>query len=318
MGVGSVAAGVMVGQMAFSRRVYGQTFLDKIFGADETDPLTPTLAKVRIGIRKVSDNLYVLLGAGGNIGLLDGKDGAIVIDSGLPERAKDVATAISAVAKNPANMLINTHYHYDHTGGNEAVHAMGFRIAAQENTRKHLSEKVTIEFLQQTQEPQPEGARPTVTFGETFGVYANGESIKATHVAPAHTDSDAYLVFEKANVVQTGDLFFNGFYPFIDYSTGGSLDGMIAAEEKLLTLVDGQTKIIPGHGPVGGKADLQTALDMLRTVRDVMVPLAKSGKSVEEVVAGKPMGVFKGKFSAGFLDDDTFTKLIYMCYTHKA
>ena len=317
--VGSVAAVALAGAIVPGRVAYGQdNFLYRIMGNDPADPLTPALSKFHVGIRKLSEGLYVLLGAGGNIGLFDGPDGAIVIDSGLAERAKDIAGAIAAVAKGPTAMLLNTHYHFDHTGANEAVHALGYKIVAQDATYKHLSEKTTIEFMQMTMDPAPAGALPTMTFDQHLTLHLNGETIRGVHVAPAHTDSDAYYHFEKANVVQTGDLFFNGFYPFIDYSTRGSLDGMISAEEKLLVLIDEKTKLIPGHGPVGGKADLQAAHDMLTQVRDTMTPLVKSGKSVEEVVAANPLASLDAKWGKGFLDTATFTKLIYMCLTHAA
>jgi glyoxylase-like metal-dependent hydrolase (beta-lactamase superfamily II) len=288
---------------------------EPIPGADEKDPLAPQLASVKIGVRKLADNLCVLFGAGGNIGLLDGKDGLIVIDSGVPERAKDVAAAIGIVSKSPANLLINTHYHYDHVGGNEAVHARGFKIAAHANVRKRLAEGGTIDFFQRKEDPKPEAALPVVTFDDSMTVHANGETLTLTHQAPAHTDGDVFIRFEKAGVLHTGDLFFNGIYPFIDYSARGSLDGMIAAEEKLLTIVDDKTKIIPGHGPIAGKADLQREVDMLKKVRDQIKPLVDAKKTLEQVVAAKPLSVLEGKFSKGFLDDDTFTKLVYFCYT---
>jgi glyoxylase-like metal-dependent hydrolase (beta-lactamase superfamily II) len=289
-------------------------FLDRINGGDDTDPLTPALTKIHVGIRKVSDNLYVLLGAGGNIGLFDGPDGAIVIDSGTPDRAKDVAAAVKIVAKNPPNILINTHFHFDHTGGNEAVHALGCRIIAQEKNRKHLAEGTSIDFIHMKFPPSPEAALPILTFPDHLTLYANNDTLHLVHVARAHTDSDAYILFEKANVLQTGDLFFNGMYPFLDTSNGGSFDGMIAAAERLLKITDDQTKIIPGHGPVGTKADLQTALDMMNAARDTLKPLIASGKTMDDIVAAKPLASFDAKFGKGFLDTDTFTKLLYTCY----
>jgi glyoxylase-like metal-dependent hydrolase (beta-lactamase superfamily II) len=309
------AAGAMVAAQVAGRFVRGADGAEAIPGADEKDPLTPELTKVKIGIRKVSEGLFVLLGAGGNIGLLDGKDGVIVIDSGVPERAKDVAAAIGIVSKSPASVLINTHYHFDHVGGNEAVFGKGFRIAAHANVRKRLAEGGVIDFFQRKEEPKPAAALPVMTYDESMTLHANGEVLRLTHYPPpGHTDGDTYIRFEKANVLHTGDLFFNGLYPFIDYSAKGSLDGMIAAEEKLLSLVEDRTKIIPGHGMVCGKADLQKAVDMLKTVRDKIKPLVDAKKTVEEVVAAKPLGVLEGKFSKGFLDDDAFTKLVYMCY----
>lgn len=297
-------------------------FTERTFNADPNDPLTPTLSKVHVGIRKLADNLYTLLGDGGSVSVFDGPDGAIVIDSGLPDRAKDVATALAAVAKYPPGTLINTHWHFDHTGGNAALRAAGYRILAHTNTRKHLSEKVTVEFLNMTAEPSPEPARPATTFDDRLTLHVNGDTLHLVHVPPAHTDSDIYVLFENAGVLQTGDIFFNGYYPFIDYSTGGSLDGMIGAEEKLVAALKdfkiGNLKIVPGHGPVGTPADLQASLDMLKKTRDVLKPLIDAKKSLEEITAAKPLAVFNGKFSQGFLDDDTFVKLVYMCYTHKA
>jgi cyclase len=317
--LGSAAAVAFASSLLPTRSARAQTnFLDRIIGGDDTDPLTPTLAKVHVGIRKVADNLYVLLGAGGNIGLFDGPDGAIVIDAGLPNRAKDVAAAVKIVAKSPANTLINTHFHFDHTGGNEAIHALGCRIIAQEKTRQHLSQGATIEFIKLNFPPSPAAALPTVTFADHLSFYANGESLHVVHIARAHTDSDAYIFFEKANVLQTGDLFFNAMYPFTDTTNGGSFDGMIAAAERLLKVGDDRTKIIPGHGAVGTKADLQTELDMLNTVRDTIKPLIAAGKTIDEVAAAKPLAALDAKFGKGFLDTDTFTKLVYTCYAPSA
>ena len=243
----------------------------------------------------------------------------MVIDSGYPDRAKDVAAAIKIVAKNPANLLINTHYHFDHTGANELLHDGGLRIAAYEKVRQRLSQKITNDFLQMTFDPKPEGARPSITFKDDMALYVNGDTLRIGYIGVnAHTDGDTYVRFEKANVLQTGDLFFSGFYPFIDYAVGGSLDGMITAEQKLLGMVDDKTRIIPGHGAVSNKAGLQEELDMLRKVRDIMQPQCTSGRSMEDVVAVKPLATLPEKFGKGFLDTETFVKLIYVGYAKGA
>jgi glyoxylase-like metal-dependent hydrolase (beta-lactamase superfamily II) len=313
--LGSAAALALTASLLPARSARAQTnFLDRIIGGDDADPLTPQLTKIHVGIRKVADNLYVLLGAGGNIGLFDGPDGAIVIDAGTPDRAKDVAAAVKIVAKHPAATLINTHFHFDHTGGNEAVHALGCRIIAQDKSRQHLAQGTAIDFIQMKFPPSPDAALPTLTFPDQLTLRANGDTLHLVHIAHAHTDSDAYIFFEKANVLQTGDLFFNSMYPFVDTTNGGAFDGMIAAAERLLRVGDDHTKIIPGHGAVGTKADLQAELDMLNTVRDTIKPLIAAGKSIDDVVAAKPLAALDAKFGKGFLDTDTFTKLVYTCY----
>ena len=313
--LGSAAGLALVGGLGIRAGFGADNFLDRIIENDANDPSAVDLAKVRVGIRKVAENLYVLLGAGGNIGLFDGPDGAVVIDSGYPDRAKDVAAAVKIVAKNPANLLINTHYHFDHTGANELLHDGGLRIVAQEKVRQRLSQKITNDFLQMTFEPKPEGARPAITFKDDMAFYVNGDTLRIGYIGVnAHTDGDTYVRFEKANVLQTGDLFFTGFYPFIDYAVGGSLDGMITAEQKLLGMVDDKTRIIPGHGAVSNKAGLQEELDMLRRVRDIMQPQCASGKTMDEVLAVKPLSILPEKFGKGFLDTETFTKLIYVGY----
>jgi glyoxylase-like metal-dependent hydrolase (beta-lactamase superfamily II) len=310
-------AAAAVAATVFPRAARAQTPAPTdIPGADTQDPLAAGLLRAKMGVRRLADNLFVLLGAGGNIALLDGPDGVVLVDAGLPDRAADVTTAVKAVAKSPGHLLINTHHHFDHAGGNAAVHALGCTIVAHKNARALLSKKTTIEFLKMDFDPAPEAARPAVTFDDALTLYANGETLALSHLPPAHTDNDVVIRFEKAGVLHTGDLFSNGAFPFIDASVGGSIDGMIAAEEKLLASVDDKMKIIPGHGPVGTKADLQAAIDMLKTARDKVKPLVDAGKSSDETVAAKPLAPLGGKFGKGFLTDDQFVALLHFNYTH--
>jgi glyoxylase-like metal-dependent hydrolase (beta-lactamase superfamily II) len=286
-------------------------------GADAADPLAPDLLKNSLGIRRITPNLAMLLGAGGNIAVLDGPDGALIVDSGTPDNAANTTAALRTITRNPANLLINTHHHFDHAGGNPAVHALGYRIIAHKNAYDLLSRKHEIKFFNMAFEPTPESARPAVTFEQSLTLHANGDTITLTHIPLAHTNNDIIVHFEKAGVLHTGDLFSNGVFPFIDFEVGGSLEGMIAAEEKLLTLVDNSTRIIPGHGPLGSRTDLQAALDMLKRARDLIKPLVDAGKSADETVAAKPLVPLGGKYGHGFLNDDTFVKLVHATYTHK-
>lgn len=308
-GMALAAAGV--------RSAAGQTTAAAIPGADAADPLTPQLARVRLGVRKVADNVYMILGAGGNIGVYAGKDAVVVIDAGLPDRAKDVVTAVGIVAKGTPDLLVNTHYHFDHVGANEALREAGYSLVGHENVHKRLSEKIENTFLKMTFEPLPEKARPAVTFGEKLTLRPAGETLRLTHIPMAHTDGDAVVVFEKAGVMHTGDLFFNGTYPFIDLGVGGSVDGMIRACDTLLTMVDDKLKIIPGHGPVCGKVELQAFQDMLKQVRDAVKPLVEAGKTADEIVAADPLAKLNDKWGKGFLNGEMFTRLAALSFVRK-
>jgi len=260
---------------------------------------------------KLGDNLYLLQGAGGNLGLQTGAEGNLLIDASFATAASRIREAIGAVSKDAPNLLINTHWHFDHTDGNEALHAAGFTICAHQNTRKRLSTPQVMKAFGVTFPASPAGALPVITFDHDMHLFHNDDAIDLVHVEPAHTDTDIFIHFRKGNVLHTGDLWFNGMYPFIDEGTGGSIGGMIKAGDKLLAVADGNAKIIPGHGELGSKADFQKFHDMLSAIRDKVAALKNAGASEQEAVAKKPTADFDAVWGKGFMSPDVFTGIVY-------
>jgi glyoxylase-like metal-dependent hydrolase (beta-lactamase superfamily II) len=207
--------------------------------------------------------------------------------------------------------MLNTHWHFDHTGGNENLGKAGAIIVAQENVRKRLSREGFIAFLGMKTQPSPAIALPIVTFAQNVSFHLNGDDIRVFHAPNAHTDGDSVVHFVKADVVHAGDTFFNGLYPFIDTSSGGSVAGVLRAADRILAMSGERTKIIPGHGPLGAKADLKAYRDMLAAVSGNIAAQIKQGKKLEEVVASKPSAQFDAKWGKGFLAPDKFVEMLY-------
>ena len=268
---------------------------------------------------KITDNLSVISGDGGNIGLLTGADGALVVDTGFKAQSDALMRAIKDAAAAPVQMVVNTHWHADHTDGNEPLGRAGARILAHTNTRKRLSSDQVVEFLNMKSPASPKPALPVVVFDTEMTLFWNEEEIHLTHVPDAHTDTDIVLHFKNANVVHAGDLLFNGFYPFIDYSSKGWIGGMVKGADRILAMTDDRTKIIPGHGPMATRANVKEFRDMLATVQARVEKAIRAGKSADEVVAAKPTADLDAKWGKGFLDPDKFTRLVYLTITrHKA
>jgi len=245
-------------------------------------------SKIEIKTIPVAEGIYMMQGAGGNLGVSTGPDGVLLIDDQFAPLSDKIKAAIAKVSDKPIRFLFNTHYHGDHVGGNENFGKLGITIVAHDNVWSRMSVEQVNKLMNRTTPAYPKEALPVVTFNDRLTFHLNGDTIEVFHVAPAHTDGDAVLRFLKANVVHMGDTFFNGRYPVIDAFAGGSIDGMIAADERLLALVNDQTKIIPGHGPLGDKKSLQAFHDMMVKVRDKIQPLVKAGKSDSAIVAAKP------------------------------
>ncbi|MBI1365318.1 MAG: MBL fold metallo-hydrolase [Alphaproteobacteria bacterium] len=277
---------------------------------------TPTLAQpgdfsnVEITVSKVAEGIYMIEGAGGNIGLSVGPDGAFVVDDQFAPLSEKIRAAIAKETDKPVDFLLNTHWHGDHTGGNEAFAMLGAHIVAQDNVRKRLKEGLT-RASGETTTPAPARALPIITFENQIRFYWNGDEIDAFHPGPAHTDGDAIVFFRKANVIHAGDVFFNGHYPYIDLESGGDLDGYIAAEERMLSLADDETRIIPGHGALGTKADLQRSIDMLKKVRLRVQALIDAGKSEDETVAARPLVDLDPAWSWSFISGEKMTRTAY-------
>jgi glyoxylase-like metal-dependent hydrolase (beta-lactamase superfamily II) len=257
-------------------------------------------------------NVSVLEGSGGNIAVLTGPDGKVLVDAGISVSRPQLTKSLSNLDPEPITHLINTHWHFDHTSGNEWLHSVGAKIIAHENTRKHLSEIQRVEDWDYNFLPSPSGAIPSDVFSGNRKLKLNGASIELKSYKPAHTDSDLSVTFGEADILHVGDTYWNGIYPFIDYSTGGSIDGMIAASDVNLAAATDNTIIIPGHGkPVSNKAELKAFRDMLVDIRDKVAALKKAGRALPETVAAKPTADHDAKWGQFVIDPPFFTKLVY-------
>ncbi len=268
-------------------------------------------SKVEMNAVKAAEGVYMLKGAGGNIGVSAGEDGVFLIDDEYAPLTEKIKAAVAAINRKPIRFLLNTHWHGDHTGGNENLGQGGVLIVAHENVRKRMSVEQFIEAFKEKVAASPKLALPVVTFTDAVTFHLNGEEIHAVHVPPAHTDGDAIIHFRKANVVHMGDCFFNGLYPFIDVSSGGSIEGVIAAADRVLGMTDAATKFIPGHGPLADRAALTGFRDMLKTVRDRVKAMLASGKTLEQVVAAKPTKDLDVVWGNGFLKPEWFVAIVY-------
>lgn len=258
----------------------------------------------------IGDRLTLITGAVCNILVMTGDDGGVVIDSGIPDAAAATASQIALVAPK-LNVLVNTHWHFDHVGGNERLARAGARIVAHGNCRKRLSTDQYNEFFDRKIPPAPKAAWPAMTFESETKMALNGEDMQLLPVPPAHTDGDVIVHLEKSNVVHMGDLFFQGMFPFIDYSSGGWIGGMVEGVKRGLPLTDAKTKIIPGHGPVGTQEDLKKYLAFLETVYERLAKLKTAGKSVDEAVAAAPTNEFDEKLGGSFFKPEQFVRFAY-------
>jgi cyclase len=289
------------------------------YGQEAAAPATDRLAAIRAQIgavpiqtSKLGENLTLLSGPGGNVAVLNGSDGKVVVDTFLSPAWPKLKETLDGIGSAPVKTVIDTHWHFDHTDNNAPLHAAGATVLAHENTKKRMSESHDLPILGVHFDPSPADALPQETFAAGHRLKANGESLTLQHFAPAHTDTDIYVLFEKANVIHMGDTFFNGIYPFIDSGTGGKINGMIAAADKILGLVSKDTKIIPGHGPLGNKEDLTKFRAMLVTTRDRVQKLKAAGKSADEVVAAKPFADLDAAWGKGLLNSDAYAQVVYL------
>jgi glyoxylase-like metal-dependent hydrolase (beta-lactamase superfamily II) len=265
----------------------------------------------KIKVTKLRGNVSMLEGSGGNITLLTGRDGKVLVDAGITASRPQITEALASLGDDPVKHLINSHWHFDHTDGNEWLHSVGAEITAHENTRKHLSVTTRVEDWNFTFPPSSAGALPTKLFNSEQTLHLNGATLALKHYPPAHTDSDISVHFTDADIIDVADTLWNGHFPFIDYSTGGSIDGMIRAAEANVATVTDKTIVIPGHGPIGNKSQLIEFRDMLVSVRDKVSTLKKQGKSLEEVVAAKPTADYDAKWGGFVIDGNFFTRLVY-------
>ena len=271
----------------------------------------PMMDHIPVVAQPLATGLKLVTGPGGNITALDGPDGLFLVDSFVPGH---VAALIAAVGKPEAGKpitLIDTHWHFDHAGGNAELGAMGAKILAHTNARARLATPQVMTDFNMKLPASPRVALPVVTIDDKATIYANGETIQLTHVPPAHTDGDIFIHYQNANVLQTGDLFTNGSYCNIDSSSRGWVGGMIAAIDIILPLVDAQTKIVPGHGPLGTKADLQAFQAMLAEAQARVEPMVVAGKTVDEVIAARPLAKLDPIWAKGIFKGSHFATLVY-------
>lgn len=279
--------------------------------------ISPVLAQrnpdeVEIKASPLGDGIYMLKGDGGNIGLSVGEDGAFLVDDQFAPLSDKIKAAIAQLTDQPIKFVVNTHWHFDHVGGNENFAKSGAVIVAHHNVRKRMATEQFMEAFQRKVPPSPQEALPMVTFlnGTTF--HMNGQTIGIQHIElPAHTDGDSIVYFEEANVLHTGDTYFNGSYPFIDTSSGGSLLGVITAAEQMLAFTNDETQIIPGHGPLSNKAELQTYTNLLKEVHEKVKSAIASGLTLEEFIGSKPTAQYDESWGKGFMNPNQFLTIIY-------
>jgi glyoxylase-like metal-dependent hydrolase (beta-lactamase superfamily II) len=279
--------------------------------ADGLAAMRNMLGAIPMQSQALSSDVTLLSGPGGNVIVLRGKDGMLVVDNFVAPAWPKLKEALAAISKDPVKLVIDTHWHYDHVDNNAPLHQAGATVIAHENTKKRMSETHEAPLLGIKVLPSPTEALPQQTFKDTHKLEFGGDTIHLGYIPPAHTDTDIYVHFEKADILHAGDTFFGGMYPFIDAGTGGSLSGMIGACDKLLALAGGKTKIISGHGPIGGKPEVTKFRDMLSIARERIQKLKSSGKTVEEAIAAKPLDDLDSTWGKGLFNSDRFVQIAY-------
>jgi cyclase len=270
-------------------------------------------SKVEVKATKVAGTVYMLTGSGGNIGVSVGEDGMVLIDDQYAALAPKIEAALKTISTKPLRFVLNTHYHGDHTGGNEYF-GRNATILAQENVRKRM--KVETANFWEKVPASPKGSLPVITFNDTATVHLNGEDIRAVHFPNGHTDGDSVIWFTQSNVVHMGDDFFNGTFPFIDVDNGGSAKGMIAAAEKVASMIPADTKVIPGHGPLGDRESLRKFAEMLKGVSSAVQAGLAAGKTADQMKADKVLAPWDA-WAKGFLKQDTFIDILVQDLSRK-
>jgi glyoxylase-like metal-dependent hydrolase (beta-lactamase superfamily II) len=266
---------------------------------------------VEIKATALRGGLHMLVGRGGNLVVSAGTDGVYLIDDQYAPLVPKIRAAIAAISEQPVRFVINTHWHGDHTGGNEAFGGSGSVIVAHDNVRRRMSTEQVIKLFGNTVPPAPAAALPVLTFTEQVSLHFNGDTADVIHVAHAHTDGDAFVHFRAANVLHMGDLYFNGLYPFIDTGSGGDIDGLIAALDRALALADDQTQIVPGHGPLSNKAEMAAYRTMLDGFRSAIRALKTEGRTLEQAQAAAPTAAFDEKLGGAFIKPAQLVAFIY-------
>jgi cyclase len=267
--------------------------------------------------QKLTDAIYLISGPGGNIALLVGKESAFMVDDQIQPMTPKLKQAIAKVTLKPVRFVFNTHWHGDHTGGNAVFGAEGAVIVAHDNVRKRLSTEQVMELLGKKVPPSPPAALPVITFAQSLSFHLDGEDIDVFHVEPAHTDGDSIVHFQKANVIHMGDTYFSSAYPFIDLGSGGGIEGYVRAADRVLSMAQPSTRIIPGHGAVTDKVKLKVWRDMLVTIRDRIQKMVTAGKSLADVQAAKPTAEYDAAWGGGFIKPAQLVEIVYKDLSRK-
>ena len=269
---------------------------------------------VQIRTVPLSSGLAMLMGAGGNMAVSYGKDATFLVDDQFAPLTPKIVAAIAKLTSNATRYVVNTHYHGDHSGGNENFGKAGSIIVAHDNVRRRMSTEQFSKVFNRSTPASPVVALPVVTFNDQVTFHQNGEEIAAFHVSSAHTDGDAIIWFKTTNVIHMGDTYFRERYPFIDVDGGGSIAGLVSAIDRVLGMIDGNTRVIPGHGELSNKAEMIEYRNVIATARDRVKNLIDEGKTLEQAVAAKPLAEFDAKWGTGFIKPDVFLRLIYASY----
>jgi len=292
------------------RKIYS-IFVFIILGFVSSQALAQPNLEGDLIIIPVADSVYMLESEGsGNIGVLIGEDGILIVDDKFAPLVDKIHQSLNEIGGGEIKFILNTHWHGDHTGGNEALGAEG-TIIAHDNVRKRLSKKQTIELFNMVSEPHPKVALPVITFDESLTIHFNGEEIKVIHFANGHTDGDSVVFFTNSNVVHMGDHFFNGMYPFIDLESGGNVQGFTDNVEKLITLIPEDAKIIPGHGALGNLNDLKKFHSMLVETSSIVKTAINAKKSLEEIKKEGFDESIVAEWGQGILKTDQWIEIIY-------